>query len=225
MKLRLRHTKVGKIRFTSHRDTARHWERAVRKAGLSVAYSAGFTPRPKMSFGLALPTGAESLAEYLDIELAAGYTADLDALCGVDRRGPGARHDRGDRFADEAHDVAGEPWPHDRQREHRRDVGVADELEAEIVEGEHAEHVGGRARRVEPWVRHRAVGERREDARLTAHGLVAVRAGVRGWTPQHELATVALANYDARVRFQTRAARGNAKRALALLDKLDAAER
>ena len=40
-----------------------------------------------------------------------------------------------------------------------------------------------------------------------------------------ELATVALANYDARVRFQTRAARGNAKRALKLLDKLDAAER
>ena len=68
MKVRIRHTKLGKVRFTSHRDTARHWERAVRKAGLSVAYSAGFTPRPKMSFGLALPTGAESLAEYLDID-------------------------------------------------------------------------------------------------------------------------------------------------------------
>lgn len=69
MKLRVRHTKLGKIRFTSHRDTARHWERAVRKAGVRVAYSAGFTPRPKLSFGLALPTGAESLAEYLDMEL------------------------------------------------------------------------------------------------------------------------------------------------------------
>ena len=82
MKLRLRHTKVGKIRFTSHRDTARHWERAVRKVRVPLAYSAGFTPRPKMSFGLALPTGAESLAEYLDIELAPGFVADLDALCG-----------------------------------------------------------------------------------------------------------------------------------------------
>lgn len=39
-----------------------------------------------------------------------------------------------------------------------------------------------------------------------------------------ELATVALANYDARVRFETRSRRGNARRALALLDKLDRAE-
>ncbi|MCB0980514.1 MAG: DUF2344 domain-containing protein [Acidimicrobiaceae bacterium] len=70
MKLRIRHTKLGKVRFTSHRDTARHWERAVRKAEVRLAYSAGFTPRPKLSFGLALPTGAESLAEYLDMELA-----------------------------------------------------------------------------------------------------------------------------------------------------------
>ena len=80
MKIRVRHTKLGKIRFTSHRDTARHWERAVRKAGVPLAYSAGFTPRPRMSFGLALPTGAESLAEYLDMELAPDATADLDSL-------------------------------------------------------------------------------------------------------------------------------------------------
>jgi predicted transcriptional regulator len=40
-----------------------------------------------------------------------------------------------------------------------------------------------------------------------------------------ELATVALANYDAKVRFETRAARGKPKRALALLDRLDRADR
>lgn len=78
MKVRVRHTKLGKVRFTSHRDTARHWERAVRKAGLSVAYSSGFTPRPKMSFGLALPTGAESVAEYLDIDLVEGSLTEAD---------------------------------------------------------------------------------------------------------------------------------------------------
>jgi radical SAM-linked protein len=70
MKLRVRYAKVGKLRFTSHRDTARMWERAMRKAELPVALSAGFTPRPRLSFGLALPTGAESTAEYLDVELA-----------------------------------------------------------------------------------------------------------------------------------------------------------
>ncbi len=70
MRVRIRHSKLGKVRFTSHRDTARHWERALRKAGLRVATSGGFSPRPRLSFGLALPTGAESLAEYLDVEFA-----------------------------------------------------------------------------------------------------------------------------------------------------------
>lgn len=69
MKLRVRATKIGKVRFTSHRDAARMWERALRRAGLPVAFTEGFTPRPKISFGLALPTGAESIAEYVDIEL------------------------------------------------------------------------------------------------------------------------------------------------------------
>ena len=69
VKLRLRYAKLGKVRFTSHRDTARIWERAMRRAGVPVATSAGFTPRPRLSFGLALPTGAESVAEYLDAEV------------------------------------------------------------------------------------------------------------------------------------------------------------
>ena len=75
MKLRVRSTKIGKVRFTSHRDAARMWERALRRAQLPVAASEGFTPRPKISFGLALPTGAESIAEYVDIEL----RSDVDA--------------------------------------------------------------------------------------------------------------------------------------------------
>jgi radical SAM-linked protein len=79
--VRLRFSKRGKVRFTSHRDVARMWERALRRAEVAVAYSEGFSPRPKLSFGLALPTGHESLGEYLDVELAAGGGApDLDSL-------------------------------------------------------------------------------------------------------------------------------------------------
>lgn len=70
MKLRLRYSKLGKVRFVSHRDSARLWERAMRKVALPVAYTHGFTPRPKLAFGLALPTGAESVAEYIDVDLA-----------------------------------------------------------------------------------------------------------------------------------------------------------
>jgi radical SAM-linked protein len=69
VRVRIRYTKLGKVRFTSHRDGARLWERAMRKAQLPVATSSGFTPRPKLSFGLALPTGAESIAEYIDATL------------------------------------------------------------------------------------------------------------------------------------------------------------
>ena len=76
MKLRLRATKLGKIRFTSHRDLARVWERALRRAELPVASSQGFTPRPRISFGLALPTGAESIAEYVDVDLAEDLAAE-----------------------------------------------------------------------------------------------------------------------------------------------------
>lgn len=70
MKLRIRFSKQGKIRWTSHRDVARMWERALRRAELPVAYSEGFSPRPRLHFGLALSTGHESLAEYLDVDLA-----------------------------------------------------------------------------------------------------------------------------------------------------------
>jgi radical SAM-linked protein len=69
MRVRLRFVKLGKVRWTSHRDVARMWERALRRAAVPIAHTSGFTPRPKVSFGLALPTGHESLAEYLDVEL------------------------------------------------------------------------------------------------------------------------------------------------------------
>lgn len=79
MKLRVRFQKLGKVRWISHRDIARCVERAVRRARLPVAYSEGFSPRPRISFGLALPTGAESLAEYLDIDFAAN-DVDFDSV-------------------------------------------------------------------------------------------------------------------------------------------------
>jgi radical SAM-linked protein len=68
-RVRVRFTTTGKIRFTSHRDVARMWERALRRSRLPVGLSQGFSPHPLLSFGLALPTGCESLGEYLDARL------------------------------------------------------------------------------------------------------------------------------------------------------------
>lgn len=83
-RIRFRYAKRGKIRFTSQRDVARMWERALRRSGLPVAWSEGFSPRPLLSFGLALPTGCESRAEYLDVRLdqAGEAPSDLVALSG-----------------------------------------------------------------------------------------------------------------------------------------------
>jgi radical SAM-linked protein len=81
-RVRIRFGKLGKVRWTSHRDVARMWERAFRRVDIKLARTEGFSPRPKFSFGLALPTGAESVAEYLDVELADGEQLDVVALPG-----------------------------------------------------------------------------------------------------------------------------------------------
>jgi len=69
-KLRIRYAKRGRLRFASHRDLARALERALRRAQVPMAFSAGFTPHPKISYVGAAPTGAASEAEYLEIGLA-----------------------------------------------------------------------------------------------------------------------------------------------------------
>ncbi len=84
--MRLRYRKIGPIRFTSHRDVARIWERSLRRTGLPVARTEGFSPRAKLHFGLALATGYESDAEYLDVDFkndTIGVEEVQEALVGV----------------------------------------------------------------------------------------------------------------------------------------------
>ena len=69
-RLRVRYAKRGRMRFTSHRDFSRAFERAVVRAGIPMAYSSGFNPHPRISYAGAAPTGSASEAEYLEIGLA-----------------------------------------------------------------------------------------------------------------------------------------------------------
>jgi radical SAM-linked protein len=69
-RLRIRYAKRGRLRFTSHRDFSRAFERAVVRARIPMAYSSGFNPHPRISYAGAAPTGAASEAEYLEIGLA-----------------------------------------------------------------------------------------------------------------------------------------------------------
>jgi radical SAM-linked protein len=70
-RIRIRYAKRGRLRFTSHRDFGRAFERAVRRTGVPIAFSSGFSPHPRISYAGASPTGAASEAEYLEIGLRA----------------------------------------------------------------------------------------------------------------------------------------------------------
>jgi radical SAM-linked protein len=105
-RIRIKYAKRGPLRFTSHRDFARAFERALRRAGVPIAFSQGFTPHPKISYASAAPTGVASEAEYLEIgvqapvdpqqlrgALDAALSPGLDILDAVEA-GPGAMADR-----------------------------------------------------------------------------------------------------------------------------------
>ena len=69
-RLRIRYAKRGRLRFSSHRDFSRAFERAIFRARVPMAYSSGFNPHPRISYAGAAPTGAASEAEYVEIGLA-----------------------------------------------------------------------------------------------------------------------------------------------------------
>ncbi|MCB0899940.1 MAG: DUF2344 domain-containing protein [Actinobacteria bacterium] len=99
--LQVRYAKRGRMRFASHRDFQRAWERALRRVGMPMAYSAGFSPHPKVSYAGAAPTGAASEAEFLEFgvvqriepetareALDAALPEGLDILAVVEATGP-----------------------------------------------------------------------------------------------------------------------------------------
>ncbi|NUS72528.1 MAG: DUF2344 domain-containing protein [Corynebacteriales bacterium] len=75
-RLRIRYAKRGRLCFTSHRDFARAFERALRRANVPMAFSAGFSQHPKISYVGAAPTGVASEAEYVEIGLTEPRDAD-----------------------------------------------------------------------------------------------------------------------------------------------------
>jgi radical SAM-linked protein len=106
-RVRIRYAKRGPLRFTSHRDFARAFERAIHRAAVPIAYSQGFTPHPKISYASAAPTGVASEAEYLEIGLRervdvpalaraldAALSPGLDVLTAVEAAAGGSLADR-----------------------------------------------------------------------------------------------------------------------------------
>ncbi|RMF42558.1 MAG: DUF2344 domain-containing protein [Planctomycetota bacterium] len=77
-RLRIRFTKQGDLRWIGHKDLARVWERLLRRAGLRLAFTEGFHPKPKISFPSALALGIEALDELVELEIEGRF--ELDAV-------------------------------------------------------------------------------------------------------------------------------------------------
>ena len=69
MKVRIKFTKTGAMKFVGHLDTMRYFQKAIRRAELPVAFSGGYSPHMIMSFAAPLGVGTTSLGEYFDMEL------------------------------------------------------------------------------------------------------------------------------------------------------------
>ncbi len=68
-KLRIKYQKTGNLKFLSHLDLVRAFERGLRRTELPLSFSEGFNPHPKISFGPPLPVGVSSDSEYIDLLL------------------------------------------------------------------------------------------------------------------------------------------------------------
>lgn len=82
MKVRIKFTKQGPIKFIGHLDTMRFFQKLIRRARIPIAYSNGMSPHQIMSFALPLGIGDESEGEYVDIELTESVNS-ADALAAM----------------------------------------------------------------------------------------------------------------------------------------------
>ena len=76
MKLRIKFSKKGPLRFIGHLDIMRYFQKAIRRSDIDIAYSTGFSPHQIMSFAAPLGVGVESEGEYFDIEANSVTTAE-----------------------------------------------------------------------------------------------------------------------------------------------------
>ncbi len=79
MRVRMKFTKLGSIKYIGHLDLMRYFQKLMRRSDLPIAYSNGMSPHQIMSFALPLGIGDESIGEYADIELT-GSVSSTEAL-------------------------------------------------------------------------------------------------------------------------------------------------
>ena len=73
MKVRVKFAKEGAMKFVGHLDIMRYFQKAIRRAGIDIAYSEGFSPHMIMSFANPLGVGLTSEGEYFDMQLCTAF--------------------------------------------------------------------------------------------------------------------------------------------------------
>ena len=90
MKIRIKFTKEGSMKFVGHLDLMRYFQKAIRRSRLNVVYTGGFSPHQVITFAQPLGTGLTSIGEYMDIELKDGESVVLPELAENGAREEGA---------------------------------------------------------------------------------------------------------------------------------------
>lgn len=93
-RLRIRFSRGEEIKFISHLDIIRLWQRAFSRAGIEIAYSTGFTPHPRISLAAPLPLGVTSEAELMDIVIIKGVAPQFFVSALNQQLPPGLRVDK-----------------------------------------------------------------------------------------------------------------------------------
>ena len=78
MRLRIKFTKTGQLKYIGHLDVMRYFQKVLRRARVDVVFTEGFSPHMIMSFALPLGVGIESTGEYFDVDVHEGY--DIEGL-------------------------------------------------------------------------------------------------------------------------------------------------
>jgi len=77
MKVRIKFSKKGVMKYIGHLDIMRYFQKCIRRADVDIAYSTGYSPHQIMSFASPLGVGIESNGEYFDIELLSGHSNEI----------------------------------------------------------------------------------------------------------------------------------------------------
>ena len=93
-RLRIKFSRGPEIKFISHLDIVRLWQRAFNRAGIEIAYSTGFTPHPRISLAAPLPLGVTSEAELMDIVIVKGVAPQFFVSALNQQLPPGLRVDK-----------------------------------------------------------------------------------------------------------------------------------